>query len=107
MKVHFTANYDHKWPSRAMTFFPAGYVGTVKREVGERAIAKGRATEVKRRGKADDDAIRNDERPDDVVRSDTRPADAGRAGRVRGRTRRNRNGADIAERGDKLEGDNQ
>lgn len=55
MRVRFTADYDHKWPSRAMTFFPAGYEGTVKREVGERAIAKGRATEVKRRGKAEAD----------------------------------------------------
>lgn len=48
MKVRFTAAYDHKWPSRAMTHFPAGYEGTVKREVGERAISKGKATEVRK-----------------------------------------------------------
>lgn len=56
MRVKFTADYDHRWPSRAMTHFPAGYEGTVKREVGERAISKGRATEVKRRAKAKADA---------------------------------------------------
>lgn len=48
MKVKFTADYDHRWPSRAMTSYKAGYEGTVKREVGERAIAKGKATEVRK-----------------------------------------------------------
>ncbi|MEC9018325.1 MAG: hypothetical protein VYC29_10480 [Pseudomonadota bacterium] len=56
MKVKFTADYNHRWPSRAMTFFPAGYEGTVKREVGEAAIAKGRATEVRASGKHGVDA---------------------------------------------------
>lgn len=51
MKVKFIADYNHRWPSRAMTFFPAGYEGTVKRDVGELAIAKGKATEVRARGK--------------------------------------------------------
>ena len=56
MKVHFTLPYDHRWPSRAVTHFPAGYTGTVKREVGNAAIAKGKATEVRRHGKAGADA---------------------------------------------------
>lgn len=48
MKVRFTSDYDHKWPSRAMTAYKAGWEGTVKREVGERAISKGKATEVRK-----------------------------------------------------------
>lgn len=56
MRVHFTLPYDHRWPSRAVTHFPAGFTGTVKREVGRAAIAKGKATEVPRHGKADADA---------------------------------------------------
>lgn len=56
MKVKFTADYNHRWPSRAMTFFPSGYEGTVKREVGEAAIAKGKATEVRASGKHGVDA---------------------------------------------------
>ncbi|MFK4794665.1 hypothetical protein [Sphingobium sp. ZW T5_29] len=56
MKVRFTADYDHKWPSRAMTAFKAGYEGTVKREVGERAISKGKATEVRNPDTAAGDA---------------------------------------------------
>lgn len=56
MKVKFIADYNHRWPSRAMTFFPAGYEGTVKREVGESAIAKGKATEVRTSGKHGGDA---------------------------------------------------
>ena len=46
MRVRFTKHYDHRWPSRAVTHFPQGYEGTVKREAGEAAIAKGRAVEV-------------------------------------------------------------
>lgn len=51
MKVRFTLPYDHRWPSRAVTHFPAGYKGTVKREVGVAAIAKGKATEIGRHDK--------------------------------------------------------
>lgn len=39
MYVIFTAKYDHKWPSRAVTAYRAGYRGNVKREVAEGAIA--------------------------------------------------------------------
>jgi hypothetical protein len=77
MRVKFSANYDHKWPSRAMTLFPAGYEGPVKREVGERAIAKGKATEVKHRGKpevnGETPAISNSRRGRRVAGSDDAP----------------------------------
>jgi hypothetical protein len=56
MKVKFTADYDHRWPSRAVTAFKAGYEGTVKRAVGEAAIAKGKATEVADPAKSKGDA---------------------------------------------------
>jgi hypothetical protein len=46
MRVRFTADYDHKWPSRASTAYKAGMVLTVKRDVGEAAISKGKAVEV-------------------------------------------------------------
>ncbi len=52
MKVHFAQDYDHRWPSRAVTAFKAGWSGTVKREVGEAAIAKGKATRIDNRGSA-------------------------------------------------------
>jgi hypothetical protein len=53
--VTFTADYNHRWPSRAVTFFPSGYTGSVKREVEEAAIAKGVATPAKKPSKAVDD----------------------------------------------------
>lgn len=56
MKVHFTADYDHRWPSRAVTAYKAGTTLTVKREVGLAAIGKRRATEVVRRAKTASDA---------------------------------------------------
>lgn len=56
MKVHFTADYDHRWPSRAITAFKAGMTLTVRRVVGQAAIDKGKATEVVARGKAVSDA---------------------------------------------------
>ncbi len=40
-KVEFAKQYDHTWPSRAMTKFPAGYAGTVKNEVAEGAKKAG------------------------------------------------------------------
>ena len=36
-RVTFAARYDHVWPSRAMTNYPAGWSGPVKAEVEERA----------------------------------------------------------------------
>ncbi len=50
--VTFTADYNHRWPSRAVTFFRAGYTGNVKREVEEAAIAKGVATKAQNPAKA-------------------------------------------------------
>ncbi|CAM5513115.1 hypothetical protein ACFSUK_28770 [Sphingobium scionense] len=82
MRVKFNADYDHKWPSRAMTHFPAGYEGTVKREVGERAIAKGRATEVKRRGKAVADAAAPANADLGTGRGMAKPDDAHHVGRI-------------------------
>lgn len=29
----FTKDYDHKWPSRAVSAYKAGFVGVLKREV--------------------------------------------------------------------------
>lgn len=46
--LKFNKKYDHTWPSRAMTCWPEGYVGFVKREVAERAIEKGAAEIVDR-----------------------------------------------------------
>ncbi len=43
-RVRFLTDYNHTWPSRAVTFFPAGWSGLVKREVADAAIAKGKAT---------------------------------------------------------------
>lgn len=42
-QVKFTAKYDHTWSSRAVTVYPAGYIGSVKKEVAEAAIAAGKA----------------------------------------------------------------
>lgn len=42
-QVKFTAKYDHDWPSRAVTAYPAGFIGSVKKEVAEAAIAAGKA----------------------------------------------------------------
>jgi len=60
MKVLFTARYDHKWPSRAVTCFPEGWSGRVKREVAAAAIAKGKATEMKSRVKSPLDGANTD-----------------------------------------------
>lgn len=45
MWVEFTAAYDHLWLNRSMTRFEPGK-RNVKREVGERAVAKGKAVEL-------------------------------------------------------------
>lgn len=47
MRVKFTKDYDHEYESRAQQNFPAGLELTVKREIGEAAIAAGKAKEVK------------------------------------------------------------
>ncbi len=53
--VTFNADYNHRWPSRAVTFFPVGYTGNVKREVEEAALAKGVATKAAKPDKSPDD----------------------------------------------------
>lgn len=79
MRVRFIANYDHPWPSRAVTNYPAGLEMTVKREVGERAIAKGRATLIVRDDTptGDDDDGRTDSLGE---RGDRSPDDGGERG---------------------------
>jgi len=42
-QVRFTGKYDHTWPSRAVTAYPKGYTGSVKREVADAAFAAGKA----------------------------------------------------------------
>lgn len=107
MKVHFTADYDHRWPSRAVTAYKAGMILTVRRVVGEAAIGKGKATEITRRATPVSDAITNDGRADSLVGNDTRSPDAGRAGRIRGGNCRSRDGDGASDNRDKLEGDTQ
>lgn len=47
MHVRFiNGGYNHTWPSRAVTHYPDGHEGPVKREVAEAAIAAGRAEEI-------------------------------------------------------------
>lgn len=43
--IRFIADYNHRWPSRAVSFFRAGHSYTVKAEVRDAAIAKGVATD--------------------------------------------------------------
>ena len=52
MRVKFHTEYDHEFQSRAVLNFPAGYEGTVTREVGNAAVAKGRAVELTEAGGA-------------------------------------------------------
>ncbi|WP_156448186.1 hypothetical protein [Sphingobium sp. CCH11-B1] len=82
MRVHFTRDYDHRWPSRAVTAFKAGWSGAVKREVGEAAIGKGRATEIANGGKPSSDAKASP--PADIrgSRGMARPDDASDVGSV-------------------------
>lgn len=40
-RVTFAARYDHTWPSKAMTNYPAGWAGSVKTEVANAARALG------------------------------------------------------------------
>ena len=44
-RITFTADYNHRWPSRAVSHFRAGQSYTVKAEVRDAAIANGKATE--------------------------------------------------------------
>lgn len=104
MRVHFTADYDHRWPSRAVTAYKAGMILTVRRIVGLAAIGKGKATEIARHATPVSDAITNDGRADSLVGLDTRSPDAGRAGGIRGRNRGSGDGDGSPDIGDKLAG---
>jgi hypothetical protein len=46
--VEFTADYNHVWPSRAVTAYKAGMTVFVKKEVAEAAIGLGRAKPVEK-----------------------------------------------------------
>lgn len=46
--VKFEKDYDHTWPSRAVTAFKAGWSGNVKDEVAAAAIKSGHAVSVER-----------------------------------------------------------
>lgn len=46
MRVKFTADYDHTWPSRAVTAFKKGMELTVKQEAGRAAVDAGKAEEL-------------------------------------------------------------
>lgn len=96
MKVRFLADYDHRWPSRAITAFKAGYEGTVKREVGEAAISKGKATEIDSRATPSSDATENDGRANRLGGGHIGSPASARAGGNRGRADRNGDGASAA-----------
>lgn len=42
-RLTFTADYDHEWPSRAVTAYKTGWTGPVKDEVAVAAIGAGKA----------------------------------------------------------------
>lgn len=69
MRVRFLKDYDHRWPSRAISAFKAGFVGSVKAEVWEGARAKGAATLAPKAA---------------TPSSDERLSDIGRSGRLAG-----------------------
>ena len=96
MKVRFTADYDHRWPSRAITAFKADYEGTVKREVGETAIAKGKATEVSARATPASDAGKVSGRSNAVGGGDIGSLAPKRARGIRGGTGRDGDGESPA-----------
>lgn len=96
MKVKFTADYDHRWSSRAVTAFKAGYEGTVKREVGEAAISKGKATEVVARATPASDAGKVSGRSDALGGGDTGSPAPERTRGIRGGTGRDSDGAGAA-----------
>lgn len=98
MKVLFHKNYDYRWPSRAVTAFKAGWSGRVKKEAGEAAIMKGRATLIPEDDKPAADAQHGP--ADSVGGGDPRPADVSRGRARRGRNSSDGDGANIALGGD-------
>jgi len=61
-RITFTRNYDHRWPSRAITAFKAGWTGTVKAEVAELAQSKGVATPAPKAARPQSDERLSDSR---------------------------------------------
>lgn len=45
-RVKFHRNYDHTWPSRAMSAYPNNWEGRVPREVADAAVKAGAASRV-------------------------------------------------------------
>jgi len=62
-KVTFSRNYDHTWPSRAVTAFKKGWSGTVRAEVEEAARAAGALVESGGGGRGDPDKPRRGRPP--------------------------------------------
>lgn len=54
MRVRFDQKYDHTFASRAMVHYPAGWEGTVTREVGAGGIAAGKAVDITNETPGDD-----------------------------------------------------
>lgn len=75
-RVKFTKDYLHRWPSRSSSQFRANGgaendgVYTVKKDVAERAIEKGYATEVTERATRPDREKASRQDPDPVAESD-------------------------------------
>lgn len=82
MRVLFTADYDHRWSSRAVTAFKADWSGTVKREVAEAAIAKGKATALRRPAKQANDAAASENADMGRSRGMAQPDDAHDVGTI-------------------------
>lgn len=53
-RIKFIRDYDHRWPSRAITAFKVGWTGSVKTEVAQAAVPK-YATPAPKYAKAPDD----------------------------------------------------
>lgn len=64
-RVEFIDDYDYR-PSiaqRSLVAYKAGYIGTVRRECCDRAVAAGKAKELPQEGKpADDEALSKPDR---------------------------------------------
>lgn len=72
-RVKFTADYDYRWPSGAVTAYPNNWEGSVKEEVAEAAVAAGKARRTR-------------------LTKETVPAKRSSTGRKRGRPRRKAEG---------------
>lgn len=62
-RLYFKRKFDFTMPSRAMVHYPEGFVGRVKAEVAEAALAAGAAREAKPGEKSDIDETLEDGLP--------------------------------------------